>query len=42
MYGIERIQNGEPLAYVTGSQPFWTLDLKVTSDTLVPRPDTEF
>ena len=39
--GLERIQNGEPLAYVTGSQPFWTLDLKVTSDTLVPRPDTE-
>ncbi|MCP5775057.1 methyltransferase, partial [Klebsiella pneumoniae] len=32
---------GEPLAYVTGSQPFWTLDLKVTKDTLVPRPDTE-
>ena len=31
--GLERIQNGEPLAYVTGSQPFWTLDLKVTSDT---------
>ena len=26
---------------MTGSQPFWTLDLKVTSDTLVPRPDTE-
>jgi len=26
---------------VTGSQPFWTLDLKVTHDTLVPRPDTE-
>ena len=24
--GLERIQNGEPLAYVTGSQPFWTLD----------------
>ncbi|HDI2988744.1 TPA: peptide chain release factor N(5)-glutamine methyltransferase, partial [Acinetobacter baumannii] len=41
MAGLERIQNGEPLAYVTGSQPFWTLDLKVTSDTLVPRPDTE-
>lgn len=38
---LKRIQNGEPLAYVTGSQPFWTLDLKVTSDTLVPRPDTE-
>lgn len=38
---LARIQAGEPLAYVTGSQPFWTLDLKVTKDTLVPRPDTE-
>lgn len=39
--GLARIEAGEPLAYVTGSQPFWTLDLKVTKDTLVPRPDTE-
>ncbi|MFW1952894.1 peptide chain release factor N(5)-glutamine methyltransferase [Acinetobacter beijerinckii] len=39
--GLARIEQGEPLAYVTGSQPFWTLDLKVTYDTLVPRPDTE-
>lgn len=39
--GLQRLEQGEPLAYVTGSQPFWTLDLKVTSDTLVPRPDTE-
>ena len=39
--GLARIAAGEPLAYVTGSQPFWTLDLKVTPDTLVPRPDTE-
>jgi release factor glutamine methyltransferase len=38
---IQRIEAGEPLAYITGSQPFWTLDLKVTKDTLVPRPDTE-
>lgn len=38
---IQRLENGEPLAYVIGSQPFWTLDLKVTPDTLVPRPDTE-
>ena len=38
---LARIEAGEPLAYVTGSQPFWTLDLIVTSDTLVPRPDTE-
>lgn len=41
MDGLARIQAGEPLAYVTGSQPFWTLDLNVTKDTLVPRPDTE-
>ncbi|ENV46759.1 protein-(glutamine-N5) methyltransferase, release factor-specific [Acinetobacter brisouii CIP 110357] len=39
--GLQRLEQGEPLAYVTGSQPFWTLDLKATSDTLVPRPDTE-
>lgn len=39
--GFARIEQGEPLAYVIGSQPFWTLDLKVTPDTLVPRPDTE-
>ena len=41
LIGIRRLDAGEPLAYITGSQPFWTLDLKVTTDTLVPRPDTE-
>ncbi len=39
--GLMRLTKGEPLAYILGSQPFWTLDLTVTSDTLVPRPDTE-
>ncbi|MBJ9985073.1 peptide chain release factor N(5)-glutamine methyltransferase [Acinetobacter sp. S40] len=39
--GLMRLSKGEPLAYITGSQPFWSLDLTVTSDTLVPRPDTE-
>lgn len=39
--GLMRLSKGEPLAYITGSQPFWSLDLNVTSDTLVPRPDTE-
>ena len=39
--GLNRLKQNEPLAYITGSQPFWTLDLKVTTDTLVPRPDTE-
>lgn len=32
---------GEPLAYLTGEKEFWSLPLKVTSDTLVPRPETE-
>lgn len=32
---------GEPLAYLAGRREFWSLPLAVTSDTLVPRPDTE-
>jgi release factor glutamine methyltransferase len=32
---------GEPLAYLTGSKAFYGLDLRVTPDVLVPRPDTE-
>ena len=39
--GLARIAAGEPLAYVTGAQPFWTLDLKVTKDTLVILEDLE-
>lgn len=37
----EKLETGTPLAYVLGTQAFWTLDLKVTADTLIPRPDTE-
>ena len=32
---------GRPVAYLVGSQGFWTLDLAVTEATLVPRPETE-
>ena len=32
---------GEPLAYITGSKEFWSLDLMVSPATLVPRPETE-
>ncbi|WP_295454617.1 peptide chain release factor N(5)-glutamine methyltransferase [uncultured Thiodictyon sp.] len=32
---------GEPIAYIRGRQAFWTLDLRVTPDTLIPRPETE-
>lgn len=37
----QRRARGEPIAYLTGSQPFWTLDLQVTPAVLVPRPETE-
>ena len=39
--GLERLQQGEPLAYLTGMQAFHGLDLQVTRDVLVPRADTE-
>jgi len=38
---VSRRATGEPLAYITGTQEFWSLSLKVTSDTLIPRPETE-
>ena len=30
-----------PIAYLLGTREFWSLDLQVTIDTLVPRPETE-
>ncbi|WGZ93027.1 MAG: peptide chain release factor N(5)-glutamine methyltransferase [Candidatus Thiothrix putei] len=36
----ERLR-GVPIAYLTGQREFWTLNLKVTPDTLIPRPETE-
>ncbi len=37
----QRRLNGEPVAYIVGSKPFFGLDLLVDSRVLVPRPDTE-
>ncbi len=31
----------EPMAFLLGSQGFWTLDLEVSRVTLIPRPDSE-
>jgi len=31
----------EPVAYLTGTQEFWSVDFAVTPDVLIPRPDTE-
>ena len=38
---IARRRAGEPVAYLTGVQEFWSLDLHVTPDVLIPRADTE-
>lgn len=38
---LVRRQQGEPIAYILGLQGFWSLDLQVGKQTLIPRPDTE-
>lgn len=38
---LRRLADGEPLAHLTGWQPFHGLLLRVTPATLIPRPDTE-
>ncbi len=38
---VRRRLDGEPVAYLTGRREFWSLELEVTPDVLVPRPETE-
>jgi len=38
---LQRRLNGEPVAYILGQREFYGLDLTVSPDTLIPRPDTE-
>jgi release factor glutamine methyltransferase len=38
---IRRRRLREPVAYITGRKEFWSLDLVVTPDVLIPRPETE-
>ena len=38
---IRRREEGTPLAYLTGRREFYSLDLRVSAETLVPRPETE-
>jgi len=38
---LQRRLAGEPVAYLLGRRGFWTLDLAVSPDTLIPRPETE-
>lgn len=34
-------EKGKPIAYITGRKEFWSLDLHVSPDVLIPRSDTE-
>ncbi|KQB02528.1 protein-(glutamine-N5) methyltransferase, release factor-specific [Vibrio metoecus] len=38
---LARRMAGEPIAYILGEREFWSLPLKVSPSTLIPRPDTE-
>jgi release factor glutamine methyltransferase len=38
---IRRRIDGEPIAYLVGSREFYGLQLEVTPDVLIPRPETE-
>lgn len=38
---LERRRAGVPVAYLTGQREFWSLSLRVTEATLIPRPETE-
>jgi release factor glutamine methyltransferase len=38
---VRRRLAGEPVAYLTGRREFWSLDLEVSPEVLVPRPETE-
>lgn len=38
---LARRLNGEPIAHLVGAREFWSLPLKVSPATLIPRPDTE-
>ncbi|HTD28674.1 MAG TPA: peptide chain release factor N(5)-glutamine methyltransferase [Xanthomonadaceae bacterium] len=38
---LARRRNGEPIAQLLGRQGFWSLELRITPDVLIPRADTE-
>jgi release factor glutamine methyltransferase len=42
LYGFcERRMQKEPIAYILGKKEFWSREFNVSSDTLIPRPESE-
>ncbi len=38
---VSERSHGTPIAYLTGTRSFWSLELTVNPDVLIPRPETE-
>jgi release factor glutamine methyltransferase len=38
---VERAGRGEPIAYLAGKTEFYSLELDITADCMIPRPETE-
>ncbi|HZL33965.1 MAG TPA: peptide chain release factor N(5)-glutamine methyltransferase [Tepidisphaeraceae bacterium] len=38
---VQRAAEDEPIAYLTGRAPFFSIEIDITRDVLIPRPDTE-
>jgi len=38
---LVRREAGEPIAYLTGVREFWSLPLQISTEVLIPRPETE-
>jgi release factor glutamine methyltransferase len=38
---VDRRVKAEPMAYIIGKREFWSMDVRVTRDVLIPRPETE-
>lgn len=38
---VQKRREGRPVAQLIGLREFWSMDLSVTADTLIPRPETE-
>ena len=38
---VKRVGENEPIAYITGKSEFYSLELEINRDCLIPRPETE-